>query len=270
MPGQIPTARQRIEDTGPLTKKRMETVDDETLAEAKRFITKAVEAHEPFFVWWNGTRMHFRTHVREEHTGISGSERRRVSRRHGRARHECRRAPGSARPARHRRQHGGDVLDRQRPALQHLAGRGLHAVPQREELEHVEPVSAAGEHQREHAGADHELLGDLDERRGLLLIDRGEVDRVIGQQRAPRPLVGPPGARVGRIADELLAAPKHSTRCPLKPAAVKSSPGSANHLVVILSNGVMVENGSRAFGNCPILIGLGPARACPRRAGSAA
>ncbi|NVK27990.1 MAG: arylsulfatase [Flavobacteriia bacterium] len=62
----------RIEDTGPLTKERMETVDDETAAEAMRFIRDAVEADEPFFVWWNGTRMHFRTHVKEEHTGISG------------------------------------------------------------------------------------------------------------------------------------------------------------------------------------------------------
>jgi arylsulfatase A-like enzyme len=67
-----PDGTQRIEDTGPLTRKRMETVDDETLAEAKRFITEAVEAGESFFVWWNGTRMHFRTHVREEHTGIAG------------------------------------------------------------------------------------------------------------------------------------------------------------------------------------------------------
>ncbi|MEE4012335.1 arylsulfatase [Roseibium sp. FZY0029] len=63
---------QRIEDTGPLTKKRMETVDDETLAEAKRFIREAVEEGVPFFVWWNGTRMHFRTHVKAEHTGIAG------------------------------------------------------------------------------------------------------------------------------------------------------------------------------------------------------
>jgi arylsulfatase len=63
---------QRIEDTGPLTRERMETVDDETIAEAKRFIAEANEAGEPFFVWWNGTRMHFRTHVREENTGISG------------------------------------------------------------------------------------------------------------------------------------------------------------------------------------------------------
>ncbi len=57
---------QRIEDTGPLTKKRMETIDDETLAEAKRFIREQVEAGQPFFTWWNGTRMHFRTHVSEE------------------------------------------------------------------------------------------------------------------------------------------------------------------------------------------------------------
>lgn len=63
---------QKIEDTGPLTKKRMETVDEESLAEAKRFIREAVEEGVPFFVWWNGTRMHFRTHVKEEHTGIAG------------------------------------------------------------------------------------------------------------------------------------------------------------------------------------------------------
>ncbi len=63
---------QRIEDTGPLTKERMETVDEETLAEAKRFITDATAEGTPFFVWWNGTRMHFRTHVKEENIGISG------------------------------------------------------------------------------------------------------------------------------------------------------------------------------------------------------
>ncbi len=63
---------QRIEDTGPLTKKRMETVDDETVAAAKEFIKAQTEAGTPWFVWWNGTRMHFRTHVKEEHTGISG------------------------------------------------------------------------------------------------------------------------------------------------------------------------------------------------------
>lgn len=62
----------KIEDTGPLTKKRMEIVDDETSEAAIEFIKKAVEAEKPFFVWWNGTRMHFRTHVKEELRGISG------------------------------------------------------------------------------------------------------------------------------------------------------------------------------------------------------
>lgn len=55
-----------IEDTGPLSKKRMETVDDETVAAAVDFITRAHEQGKPFYVWWSGTRMHFRTHVRED------------------------------------------------------------------------------------------------------------------------------------------------------------------------------------------------------------
>ncbi len=62
----------KIEDTGPLTKKRMETVDDETIDTALNFIDRAHKAKKPFFVWWNGTRMHFRTHVKKEHQGISG------------------------------------------------------------------------------------------------------------------------------------------------------------------------------------------------------
>ena len=62
----------KIEDTGPLTKKRMETIDDETVAAAKKFIRNAVSSGEPFFVWWNGTRMHFRTHVKDSNRGISG------------------------------------------------------------------------------------------------------------------------------------------------------------------------------------------------------
>jgi arylsulfatase len=56
----------KIEDTGPLTKRRMEVVDEETLAAAKKFIEKAVKDDKPFFVWWSGTRMHFRTHVSDE------------------------------------------------------------------------------------------------------------------------------------------------------------------------------------------------------------
>lgn len=65
---------QRIEDTGPLTKKRMETIDEETVTAAIDFITRQAKADKPFFVWWNGTRMHFRTHVKAEHRGISGQD----------------------------------------------------------------------------------------------------------------------------------------------------------------------------------------------------
>ncbi|MDF5457065.1 sulfatase-like hydrolase/transferase, partial [Vibrio parahaemolyticus] len=59
----------KIEDTGPLTRKRMETVDEETLDAALDFMDRAVKAEKPFFVWWNATRMHFRTHVKEENSG---------------------------------------------------------------------------------------------------------------------------------------------------------------------------------------------------------
>jgi arylsulfatase len=64
----------KIEDTGPLTKKRMETIDDETVAAAIDFIQRQNEAGKPFFCWWSGTRMHFRTHVKEELRGISGQD----------------------------------------------------------------------------------------------------------------------------------------------------------------------------------------------------
>jgi arylsulfatase len=64
----------KIEDTGPLTKKRMETIDDETVTSALEFIEETVKSGKPFFVWWNGTRMHFRTHVKSELRGISGQD----------------------------------------------------------------------------------------------------------------------------------------------------------------------------------------------------
>lgn len=64
----------QIEDTGPLTKKRMETVDEEATAAAIDFMARSVEQDKPFFVWWNATRMHFRTHVKDELRGISGQD----------------------------------------------------------------------------------------------------------------------------------------------------------------------------------------------------
>jgi arylsulfatase A-like enzyme len=65
---------QTIEDSGPLTKKRMETIDEETLVAAEDFIKRQHQADKPFFCWWNATRMHFRTHVKEENRGISGQD----------------------------------------------------------------------------------------------------------------------------------------------------------------------------------------------------
>jgi arylsulfatase len=70
----MPDGTQKIEDTGPLNIKRMETVDEETLAAAKDFIQRQVKAGKPFFTWWNATRMHFRTHVKAANRGISGQD----------------------------------------------------------------------------------------------------------------------------------------------------------------------------------------------------
>jgi arylsulfatase A-like enzyme len=64
--------KQTIEDTGPLTRKRMETIDDETSAAAIDFIDRQAKAGKPFFCWMNTTRMHFRTHVRAEHRDQPG------------------------------------------------------------------------------------------------------------------------------------------------------------------------------------------------------
>jgi len=63
---------QRVEDTGPLTKKRMETVDEEFLAAAATFIRDKAEADQPFFMWFNSTHMHMRTHVKPESKGRAG------------------------------------------------------------------------------------------------------------------------------------------------------------------------------------------------------
>ena len=62
----------RIEDTGPLTKKRMETIDEEVNAKALDFMERAAKADKPFFLWWNSTRMHVFTHLKEESEGKTG------------------------------------------------------------------------------------------------------------------------------------------------------------------------------------------------------
>jgi arylsulfatase A-like enzyme len=61
-----------ITDTGPLTRKRMETVDEEVTARALDFMERAHAADKPFFVWWNSTRMHVFTHLKPESQGKTG------------------------------------------------------------------------------------------------------------------------------------------------------------------------------------------------------
>ena len=67
-----PDGTQKIENTGPLTKKRMETIDDDIVATAIDFIRRQHKAGTPFFVWINTTHMHFRTHAKPESLGQSG------------------------------------------------------------------------------------------------------------------------------------------------------------------------------------------------------
>ncbi|MBY3413535.1 arylsulfatase [Rhizobium laguerreae] len=64
--------KQTIEDTGPLTRKRMETVDEEFLGAAKDFIDRSAKAEKPFFCWFNATRMHIYTHLKAESKGKTG------------------------------------------------------------------------------------------------------------------------------------------------------------------------------------------------------
>jgi arylsulfatase len=63
---------QKVEDTGPLSKKRMETIDEEVTEHALRFIDQCHQEGKPFFMWYNTTAMHFRTHPAEKHKGKSG------------------------------------------------------------------------------------------------------------------------------------------------------------------------------------------------------
>jgi arylsulfatase A-like enzyme len=67
-----PDGTQKIESTGPLTKKRMETIDEEVTNHALRFMTDAKKADKPFFLWWNSTRMHIWTRLKAESEGKTG------------------------------------------------------------------------------------------------------------------------------------------------------------------------------------------------------
>jgi arylsulfatase len=65
---------QTIKDTGPLTKKRMETIDEEITSAALTWMEKQAKADQPFFLWYNSTAMHFRTHLADKNRGKSGQD----------------------------------------------------------------------------------------------------------------------------------------------------------------------------------------------------
>ncbi len=126
-----PDGTQKIEDTGPLTRKRMETIDDEVTARTLEYLDEVTAGGQAVLPLVERDA-HALPHAREG--GAPRHQRPgRVQRRHGRARRPRRHDPRQARRARHRRRHHRHVLDRQRPALQLLAGRRHHAVPLREE-----------------------------------------------------------------------------------------------------------------------------------------
>src|SRR5208282_6171328 len=119
--------KQRISDTGPLTKKRMETCDDEFVAAAKDFIKRQNDAGKPFFVWFNTTHMHLFTHPKPESKGQAG---RWQSPYHDTMiDHDKNVGQMLDTLDELGRQHARHVLDRQRPAHELLAGRRDDPVP---------------------------------------------------------------------------------------------------------------------------------------------
>ena len=120
----------KIEDTGPITRKRMETVEEEFLAFSLDFIDRSVKAGKPFFLWHNSTRMHIWTRLAPKWTNKSG---------YGlyadgmmELDDVVGRLLAKLDDSRHRRQHDRRVHDRQRRGDLLLARRGQHAVSRRE------------------------------------------------------------------------------------------------------------------------------------------
>ena len=108
-----------IENTGPLNTKRMETVDEEFLAASLNFIDRAHSQEKPFFLWFNTSRMHFRTHVKEEHIGLTDQD----EYADGMVEHDMHVGQTARQTGRawYRGQHDRRILDRQRPADEHMA-----------------------------------------------------------------------------------------------------------------------------------------------------
>ena len=125
--------KQKVTDTGPLTKKRMETCDDEFIAAAKDFIKRQSDAGTPFFVWLNPTHMHLYTQPKPESKGQAG---RWQSPYHDTMIDHDKnigQVLDYLDELGHRGRHLRHVFDRQRPPHELVAGWGHDAVPQREE-----------------------------------------------------------------------------------------------------------------------------------------
>jgi arylsulfatase len=124
MPGEDPRfvkwGKQSCTDTGPLTKKRMETVHEEFLGATMDFIDRANLDKKPFFAWFNSTRMHIWTRLKPESQGKTGLG----IYPDGMVEHDA--------DARHRQQYYRHLHNRQRRRDVHLAGRRHHAVPRGE------------------------------------------------------------------------------------------------------------------------------------------
>ena len=183
----------KIEDTGPLTKKRMETVDEEFLAAAKDFMDRQVKANKPFFVWFNSTRMHVNTHLKPASDGKTGLG----LQADGMVEHDS----DGGRPAEvprgpeDRRQHAGRLFDRQRRHEEPVARCRRLALPVGEghqlgrRLPRALRRALAGRHQ---AGHDRRrpvlgrgLAADAGRRRGAIPASRTSCSRAIRPAARP-------------------------------------------------------------------------------------
>ena len=148
-----------ITDTGPLTRKRMETIDEEVTAKALDFMERAAKADKPFFLWWNSTRMHIFTHLKAESDGKTGLG----IYADGMVEHDGHvgQVLAKLKELGPRREHDRDVLDRQRRRDVHVAGRRHDDVPRREEhavggrLSRPDDDQVAGCHQAGHRHQRH-------------------------------------------------------------------------------------------------------------------
>ena len=115
--------KQKIEDAGELCPKRMETVDDEILANALKFLDKARQDGKPFFLWLNTTRMHVVTHLSEKYENMRTPENGWSIQEAGTARRRRRLGREVSERQRACEQHDPRLLDGQRHRKLHMAGR---------------------------------------------------------------------------------------------------------------------------------------------------